>query len=183
MTRCGITIALVLVAAAGAQPVVRTVELEAPSGVPSTMAPGARVVVVGAGFGDKPSVRIRPFDQATEFDVEVLVASPVQIVMIAPRTLPVGAAYLVVESGGVRSQAFLVSIADRLLTLYTRDGAAFGPAVAYYPGLNRFDSPARPGERISLLATGLGRSSRGVRVLIEAAKTKSATEPEFRGRL
>ena len=161
------------------QPFVGGVSLAAPTNpeVGSGFAPGSRIVIQGLNLGEQPAVRIRPVDGAW-VGVSIQEATASTIVTVVPRDLDIGPAQLEVAVEDQVSKPYPLWIAERRFVLFTREGGGYGPAVAGHgQALNRFDSPARPGERISLLGIGLGRSSAKVKVLIGGR----AIEPDFVG--
>ncbi len=161
------------------QPFVGEISLAAPANplIGSGFAPGSRIVIQGGNFGEQPMVRLRPID-AEWVDAEVMDVTPSRIVVVIPRDLATGPAELEVAADGRASRMVELWIVERRLVLFTREGDGYGPAIARHGQLlNRFDSAARPGERVSLLGIGLGRSSAGVKVLIGGR----AIEPDFVG--
>ncbi len=177
--RLPLTLSLVLlvipIRASAAQPVVQRVAQVSDDG--SVLSPGTNVNVLGTELGPQVSTQCMSFNPPNEVScggVSVTVgekpafvfwASDSQLQMQIPTELNPGVYPLVVErtvnGQKVKSNSLNVTLAAVSPALSTLNGTGTGPVLAYGIGgqLLTEETTAGPGDRVSLIATGLGRTT------------------------
>lgn len=143
------------------------------------LAPGSIFVAQGAWLGPGELVmtaapyppalagaqlEIRSTASGEVFAAPMIHAWEFQLAGIIPAELPVGEAEVTAIYQGRRSEPVAISIAAFAPTLFSLYGAGGGPALAQnwrpdgQTSLNRFTSPARPGQTVILWGTGLNNA-------------------------
>jgi uncharacterized protein (TIGR03437 family) len=144
----------------------------AASQIPTTLpgaaiARGARFIVAGVRLGNGAgSVRVFLHSGSHPLAARVLSAEPEHIQALMPDTAPLGPNQIVVETKTGASRPLEVSVTSSAPGLYTENERGWGQG-----RIDQFDAngrstpnsviaPARPGQSVTVLATGLGRLSR-----------------------
>jgi uncharacterized protein (TIGR03437 family) len=113
---------------------------------------GETIAVTGAGFGPDTQLLIGGVP------VQTIAVTPTQITAVAPEKLPDGAVTVQVQSGGALSNAVLTPVAAASPGLFSVDRTGLGQGyILNQDGTrNTPDKPAKPGDRITIYATGVG---------------------------
>jgi uncharacterized protein (TIGR03437 family) len=113
---------------------------------------GETIVVLGAGFGSDAQLIIGGTV------VPTLSTTPTEIVAVVPSNLPNTAAAVEVQSGGTSSNLVPVPVATASPGLFSADGSGLGPGyILNQDGtLNNPSNPAKPGDKVTIFATGVG---------------------------
>jgi uncharacterized protein (TIGR03437 family) len=116
------------------------------------ISPGETIAVTGAGFGSDTKLLMGGVP------VQTIAVTPAQITAVAPAQLPDGAVNVQVQSGGVLSNAVLAPVAAASPGLFSvdRTGLGQGYILNQDGSRNTPDNPAKPGDRITIFATGVG---------------------------
>lgn len=145
------------------------------------LAPGSAFVVHGGEFFPEGTDTVRaqqPYplelagirvyfvapDNETVFRAPIVEATPVRIDAIVPLNLQPGRYLVSVMRNGQATELVPVNIVERSLGVVTWTRGEGGPAAAWMVRgaeyvMNRWTAPARPGERIEVLAAGLGSTN------------------------
>jgi uncharacterized protein (TIGR03437 family) len=123
----------------------------AASRVSDPISAGETIVIAGAGFGSDAQLLM------DGVPVQTIAVTPTQVTAVAPVKLP-GAVRAQVQSGGPLSNAVLAPVAAASPGLFSVDGSGLGQGyILNHDGTrNTPDNPAKPGDRITILATGVG---------------------------
>jgi uncharacterized protein (TIGR03437 family) len=115
------------------------------------LAAGETIVVRGAGFGEHAQLLIGGTI------VPPLSIAPAAITAIVPAELPAAAA-VEVRSGGLSSNSLLMPVAVTSPGIFSQDGTGYGEGYILNKdgSLNSPSHPARPGDKITIFATGVG---------------------------
>ena len=126
--------------------------MNAASRVDDPISGGETIVVAGDGFAADAQLTIAGIPVTP-----MLVASR-EILAVVPAGLPPRQAEVQVISGGAGSNVVLVPAADASPGLFSADRSGFGQGyiVNQDGALNGPDHPARPGDRVTIFATGVG---------------------------
>ena len=113
---------------------------------------GETIVVLGAGFGSDAQLTIGGTV------VPALSMTATQMVAVAPSNLPNTPVAVQVQSGGASSNLVPVPVATASPGLFSADGSGLGPGyILNQDGtLNTPSNPAKPGDKITIFATGVG---------------------------
>jgi uncharacterized protein (TIGR03437 family) len=124
----------------------------AASNVGDPISAGETIVVTGNGFGSGAMLMI------AGMPVNPMSVTSRKILAVVPAGLPTAAAEVQVVSEGRSSNAVLVPVAVASPGLFSVDGTGVGQGyILNQDGtLNTSDHPARPGERVTVYATGVG---------------------------
>jgi uncharacterized protein (TIGR03437 family) len=116
------------------------------------ISPGETIAVTGAGFGSDAQLLVGGVP------VQTIAVTPAQITAVAPAKLPDGAVTVQVQSGGALSNAVLAPVAAASPGLFSVDGTGLGQGyILNQDGArNTPDNPAKPGDQITIFATGVG---------------------------
>lgn len=139
------------------------------------IAQGSIFVIFGSGLGpdqlaqasiplptDLAGVSVRIDSAGRTSNAYMVFASANAVAAIMPSGAPVGPATVTVFYGGQASNAAPIAITRRKIGIYTLNQAGTGPAVAQNyiapddQPVNTLVTPARPGQLVTLWATGLG---------------------------
>jgi uncharacterized protein (TIGR03437 family) len=113
---------------------------------------GETIVIKGAGFGS--DARISIGDEAvTPFSI-----TPTAIATTVPADIAGGAAEVEVQSGGASSNQVLMPVAVTTPGIFSADGTGYGQGYILNKDgtLNTPANPVAPGDRITIMATGVG---------------------------
>jgi uncharacterized protein (TIGR03437 family) len=135
-----------------APPALRVDTIEnAASSLDGPVSEGETIVVRGAGFGSGAQLMMGAAA------VPAISASATQITAVVPM-LPGTAVVVQVQSGGALSNEVLVPVATASPGLFSADGSGSGQGYILNKDgtLNSPSSPAAPGDRITIYATGVG---------------------------
>lgn len=136
-----------------APPALRIDNIEnAASLVDGPLSAGETIVVNGAGFGSDAQLMI---GGAT---VPTISTTATQIVAVVPSNLPNTPVLVQVQSGGAASNPVPVPVAAASPGVFSADGSGHGPGAIFNQDgtLNTPSNPAKPGDKITILATGVG---------------------------
>ncbi len=113
---------------------------------------GETIVIKGAGFGTDAQLSIGD-DVVTPFSI-----TPTAIAATVPADIAAGAAGVGVQSGGASSNRVLMPAAVTSPGIFSADGTGLGQGYILNKDgtLNTPANPAAPGDRITILATGVG---------------------------
>lgn len=147
----------------------------APTGAPNAgVAPGSQIAILGTDIGPAEPVQATGFPYPTtaglggvtvkvavggaSADAILLSVSATRVVAVVPSTVPVGAAQVSLTVGGVTVSGNVEIVATNF-GVFTTTNSGSGPAKVKNIADNAaitFVAPARPGQQIALLGTGLG---------------------------
>jgi uncharacterized protein (TIGR03437 family) len=159
----------------------------APTLAGGALARGALFTISGVRFGLPGNTRVNVIQRDTTVPADVLEVRPKQIDARLPNSAPLGAASIVVTVDEKPSKPFPVEIVDFNPGLFSRNGEGWGPG-----RIDNFESsgkqvpnstshPARPGQRIVVVATGLGTVKEAALVigtrLVKSATVRTGTDP------
>jgi uncharacterized protein (TIGR03437 family) len=124
----------------------------AASRVSDPISPGETIVVTGAGFGSDAQLLVGGVP------VRTIAVAQTQITAVSSMKLPDAAVAVQVQSGGALSNAVLAPVAAASPGLFSVDGSGLGQGyILNQDGTrNTPDNPAKPGDRITIFATGVG---------------------------
>jgi len=141
---------------------------DAASQRPDPIAPGKLVVIYGAGLGPSQLIHANA-ESSTELAGTVVsfngIAAPVlytsaaQVAVIVPSSITAAEAQVTVRYNGEVSAAFPIPVAASAPSLFTLNQAGWGQAAAIHAAdgtANTAANPVKPGESISVFATGEG---------------------------
>jgi uncharacterized protein (TIGR03437 family) len=113
---------------------------------------GETIVVRGAGFGSDTQLTI-----GTDV-VPALSMTSTTITAVVPQTVPMVAAQVQVQSGGVRSNQVLVPVNASAPGVFSQNVSGYGQGYILNKDgtLNTPSNPAATGDRITIFATGVG---------------------------
>jgi uncharacterized protein (TIGR03437 family) len=120
--------------------------------VSDPISPGETIVVTGAGFGSDAQLLMGGVP------VQTIAVAPSQITAVSPVKLPDAAVTVQVQSGSALSNAVLAPVVAASPGLFSVDGSGLGQGyILNQDGTrNTPDNPAKPGDRITIFATGVG---------------------------
>jgi len=146
-----------------------------------SLARGAAFTIRGVHLGPDPVVWLRKGGSPTR--VRVLAASALKIEAVLPETAPLGAALLVVSSGGLESKPFPVQIVASNPGIFSVNQRGWGPGRIEnldslgMRTLNSTSNPARPGQRVAMRITGLGKDTGATLVVGDRALPAGLLRP------
>lgn len=113
---------------------------------------GEAIVVRGAGFGDNTQLLI------DGTPVSPISITPTAITLTAPAVLPEAVVTFEVRSGGGSSNSVMMPVALTSPGVFSQNGSGLGQGyIVNKDGtLNSPSNPARPGDKITIFATGVG---------------------------
>ena len=116
------------------------------------VSPGETIVVDGAGFGSDAQLSI----EGTA--VPAIAIGPSQITAVLPSNLADSAVHVEVQSGGAASNQVFVPVAAASPGLFSADGSGVGQGYILNQNGTRNTpaNPAKPGDQITIFATGAG---------------------------
>jgi len=128
---------------------------------------GSRFVIEGVRLGkSQAEVRVSLKTSVRSILLPLIAVEPSRIEAWMPSSAPLGAGSLRVEGSGGKSRPFPITVVPTQLGLFSVNGRGWGPGKIDNLDLrgrripNRVESPARPGQTLEILATGLGAASR-----------------------
>jgi uncharacterized protein (TIGR03437 family) len=148
------------------------------------IAPGSIFVVAGRNLGpietrtawDSPprelsGVSITVSVGGSTHDAAVVYASAGLVAGILPPETPPGAGTAVITYEGQTTAPVRLRVTPQSFGIFAKGGRGFGPAVAYNitggeQRLNTFLETSRPGQRMVVWATGIGRDTAAVEVVV-----------------
>jgi uncharacterized protein (TIGR03437 family) len=136
-----------------APPALRIDKIEnAASLVDGPLSAGETIMVRGAGFGSDSQLTIGGAA------VAAISISPTQIVAVVPSNLPNTPVAVQVQSGGSTSNPVPVPVAAASPGVFSTDGSGLGQGYIFNQDgvLNTPSNPAKPGDQITIFATGVG---------------------------
>ena len=144
--------------------VLHAARLAPPGGIGSELAPGAAFLIRGGNLAATDAVTITPVSGGEASSALVLRAAPNEITAVVPPSVAPGEVNITVGVQPAASIAARVMIVPSNFGIYTRNGAGYGPALT-----NAFDNsgaqwaatltwPVRPGDRVALPGTGIGKA-------------------------
>ena len=149
--------------------------LNAASRIPATLpgaaiARGARFEIAGVRLAGPGTVRVKIEHNGAWVVVPVRMSEPMKIEAMMPRDAPVGQNTLIVETDAGRSKPFSFAVAATRIGLYSQNQKGWGQGkidlLANRSRIpNSANAPARPGQLLSILSTGLGEGG-GVSMVI-----------------
>jgi uncharacterized protein (TIGR03437 family) len=124
----------------------------AASSLDGPISAGETAVVNGAGFGSDAQIVIGGVA------VTAISITSTKITATIPATVPAVSAAVTVRSGGSVSNQLLVPVAATSPGIFSQNGNGYGQGYIFnFDGtLNTSSNPARPGDRITIYATGVG---------------------------
>jgi uncharacterized protein (TIGR03437 family) len=113
---------------------------------------GETVVVQGAGFGSDAQLSI------SGMVVQPISMNSTSITAVVPASVPPGAAVVQVSSGGASSNQVVVPVSAAAPGIFSQTGSGFGQGYILNKDgtLNTPSNPAKPGDPITVFATGVG---------------------------
>jgi uncharacterized protein (TIGR03437 family) len=113
---------------------------------------GETIVVQGAGFGSGAQLSIGGVT------VQPVSMNGTSITAVVPANVPANAAVFQVTSGGASSNQVLVPVNAVAPAIFSQDGSGFGQGYILNKdgSLNTPSNPAKPGDPITVFATGVG---------------------------
>jgi uncharacterized protein (TIGR03437 family) len=136
-----------------APPALRVDKIEnAASLVDGPLSAGETIVILGAGFGSDAQLLIGGAA------VPALSISPTRIVAVLPSNLPNAPVAVQVQSGGATSNPVPIPVAAASPGVFSTDGSGLGQGYIFNQDgtLNTPSNPAKPGDQITIFATGVG---------------------------
>ncbi|HTB15104.1 MAG TPA: hypothetical protein VK752_26215 [Bryobacteraceae bacterium] len=144
------------------------------SQIPSTLAGGpiargAAFSIRGVHFGSAATVSLRNGTVVTP--VKVLAVQPERIEALMPDASPLGPSTLVVTAEGRASKPFSIEVAASNPGVFSQNNLGWGPGRIENidslgkKALNSATHPATPGQRVTMIVTGLGKSAPAIVVV------------------
>jgi uncharacterized protein (TIGR03437 family) len=126
--------------------------LNAASMLSTPLSPGETIVIRGAGFGSDAQLIIG------DTVVPPITMDSQSITAIVPANVPLGATLVQVQSSGAKTNPVVVPVNVNAPGLYSADGSGFGQGYILNAdgSRNSPSNPAKPGQAITIFATGVG---------------------------
>ncbi len=180
MLACGLPSAVDAQPGIGQNGVVNRASQIPPTLPGGAIARGAQFTIHGVRLGSSGHTTLVVTQGKTSTPVEILEVQPRKIEALMPRTAPLGLSALSAITDGQRSRPFPIEVASFNPGIFSRNGEGWGPgridnvAASGARSENSTSNPALPGQRVTLVTTGMGNEKEATVVIGgRAAKSES----------
>lgn len=125
-----------------------------------SIARGSRFEISGVRFGEAADTMKVSLTQTPNLPVRLISTASFRIECLLPAQAPLGRAAVTVSRGEETSKQTFIDVVPSNFGIFTANGEGWGPARFLPQATIGFATPARPGNPVTILGTGLGDESR-----------------------